>query len=306
MDSIAVLTPDLVGFLDMGTPVERAVKAWLIGHREPTRTGYARDIQIYLAWCEEAGLDPLAAKRVHLQVYAEWLQARGWSSATASSRFCTVSSFYKACLRDELIPKNPCEFVNRPKIDVESQKRPALSPLALGIYLHAAEQVGVMEYALLCLLGLRGLRISEACDLDVSSIRFERGYWRVRGVGKNRKPYDLPLPFRASEAVQAAIDEREEGPLLLTKWRTRMTRNAAQRCIDRVAAVAHRDDYVTPHALRRSFVGGMLAAGAQPADVQDAARHSNISTTMLYDRRQRTASRDASHVLGGFLDGTRG
>lgn len=309
-EAIAVAYPQpltTVDFLTVGlSPLKQAVLAWLIRFREPTQTCYRRDISIYLDWCERVELEPLEAKRVHLELYIKYLQTRGWSKATVNSRFCTVSSFYTNCLRDEVIIKDPCQFVVRPKIVKEEQHRPGMSPLTLGVFLDAAEEIGVMHHALLALLGLRGLRISEACSLDVPSVHWHKGYLHVRGMGKGDKGFDMPLCMPSARAVSAAIDDRTEGPLLLTKWRTRMTRNAAQRIIDEIAEHAHLDVDVTPHSFRRGFIMTMLANGEDLRDVQKAARHENPDTTARYDVRKDHPDRDASHSLGSFIAGMKG
>ena len=32
------------------------------------------DLRIYVGWCAERGLDPLAAQRPHLELYVRWMQ----------------------------------------------------------------------------------------------------------------------------------------------------------------------------------------------------------------------------------------
>lgn len=305
-EAIAVPLSDVGWLTSNRDPLETAVLSWLAKYREPTFTCYRRDIKIFIDWCEDAGLPPLETKRVHLELYIRWMQERGWAEATVNSRFCTVASFFKCCLRDEVIVKDPSAFVDRPKIDKDAQKRPAMSPLVHGIFMDAAEKVGVMEHALLALLSMRGLRIAEACSLDVTDVVHHDGYDHVRGIGKNRKRFDLPLPVPCARAVRAAVDDRDLGPLLLTQWRTRMTRNAAQRCINRVAEYAHLDVKVTPHSFRRAYIMSMLAGGVDLRDAQLAARHSSSATTEIYDVRAKTADRDASHRLSGFLAGMKG
>ena len=42
--------------------------------------------------------------------------------------------------------------------------------------------------ALAVLLGLNGLRVSEACDTNIEDLAFERGHRVLRIVGKGNKP----------------------------------------------------------------------------------------------------------------------
>jgi integrase len=62
----------------------------------------------------------------------------------------------------------------------------------LGVFLFTAEHFDRAHAALAVLLGLNGLRVSEACATDVEHLGLERGHRTLRVVGKGNKPAVIP------------------------------------------------------------------------------------------------------------------
>ena len=96
---------------------------------------------------------------------------------------------------DGVLPANPATAVTRPKVAWEAQKRTTLHPLEFAALLSAARTSSPNDHALVCLLGMLGLRISEACAADITDIRYESGYELLHIIGKGAKPADIPLPI---------------------------------------------------------------------------------------------------------------
>ena len=280
-----------------------ALGGFLARYREPTLTAYRTDLRCYLAWCAQTGADPLRITRAQLEVYLRTLESRGYAAATTSRRFTTIAVFLKYAVIDGLIPVNPADAVTRPKVAWEGQRRTVLHPLEFAALLTTARIAGGVDHALVALLGMIGLRVSEACHADIDHIRYQGGYEILHVVGKGSKPADIPLPIPVLRAVREAIDGRVHGPILLNTAGRRLDANGAARRLRRLASRAGIGHPISPHSLRRTFCTTGLVAGVPIRDMQIAMRHSDPRTTLRYDMAQANLDRHAAHSVAAYLAG---
>jgi len=81
----------------------------------------------------------------------------------------------------------------------------------------ARDSANPYDFALVCLPGLLGLRIFEACGADIANLGEERGHRVLRVHGKGGKTVLTPLPPAVARAVDRAVGHRVSGPLLLNR-----------------------------------------------------------------------------------------
>ncbi|MBV9487316.1 MAG: tyrosine-type recombinase/integrase [Frankiaceae bacterium] len=280
-----------------------AVAGFLARYREPTRSAYTLDLRSFLAWCLSNNRDMLQVSRAELELFLRDMEGRGYAVATIARRFGTVATFYKYAVIDGLISHNPADAVTRPRVSWEGQRRTVLHPLEFAAMLTAARTAGPVEHALVALLGMLGLRVSEACNADVTDLRYESGYELLHIIGKGAKPADIPLPIPVLRAVRQVIGERTTGPLLRTRTGRRLDRPAAARIVARLAKHAGINHAISPHGLRRTFCTSGLIAGVAIRDMQHAMRHSDPRTTLRYDMAKTNLDRHASHAVAAYLAG---
>jgi integrase/recombinase XerD len=161
--------------------------------------------------------------------------------------------------------------------------------------------VGPREHALVCLLALNGLRVSEVCGADIDDLGHERGHAVLAVTRKRGKKALAALAPRTTVAVAAAIGDRLEGPLLLDQAGARLDRHDAARIIRRLAHAVGNTKRISPHSLRHSFVTLALDAGVTLRDVQDAAGHADPRTTRRYDHARNNLDRHPTYRLAAFL-----
>src|SRR6266536_1863950 len=113
-----------------------ALSVYLGRYRGETRLHTESDLRVFLRWCTDQDLDPLAAVRVDIERYVRWLQdVRRYQPSTVSRRLSVVVGFYRVCVIDQILPHSPADYVRRPLVPADSPCRvPLLSrPRDLGI-----------------------------------------------------------------------------------------------------------------------------------------------------------------------------
>ena len=86
--------------------------------------------------------------------------------AQVARRLCTVAGFYRYAVEEELLEHSPAVHIRRSRLDYESHVT-GLDRNELGALLVAAGLGAAVEHALISLLALNGLRVSEATGANI-------------------------------------------------------------------------------------------------------------------------------------------
>ena len=279
-----------------------AAAGFLARYSTVTRVSYTADLRWWFTFCDDHHLVPLEARRFHIELWARLMEERGLARATIGRRLSTVAGFYRFAVIDGRLEHSPAEYVRRPRIDTESTTL-GLDRMELGAFIAQGAAASPRDHALACLLGLLGLRVSEACGINIEHLGTERGHRTVTVLGKGSKLAVIPLPPRVARAIDQAADERPAGPLLLSNTGRRLDRSGAARIVRRLAKRAGITKRISPHSLRHSYITAALDAGVPLRDVQIAARHADPRTTTRYDRARNNLDRHASYIVTAFIAG---
>ena len=283
--------------------VEDVATAFLLGYAGNTRAAYGRDLAAFFSWCTEHELSPLTVSRAHVDAYARQLaEVDGRSPATVARHLSALAGFYRYALSEDVVSRSPAEHVKRPKVGTDTTST-GLDRTELSALIAAAHADGPRSHALVLLLGLNGLRISEVLEIDVDHVGEERGHRVVLIVRKGGKRATIPLAPRTAEAVAELAGERTAGPLFSTSSGAKWLRADAWKVLRRLArtAVPAKAASLHPHDLRHAFVTLSLDAGVPLHDVQDAAGHADPRTTQRYNRARHNLDKHPTYALAGLV-----
>lgn len=142
----------------------RAAVAHLSRYRGTSREHTESDLRVFFNWCQDRQPAPLHAQRNDLELYPRWMQdVRRFKPSTVSRRLSVITGFYRTFVIDGVLEHSPAEYVRRPTAPARITN----------------------PRALVCLLGLLGLRIFETVGADIDDLGDEHGHrvLRVRGKG---------------------------------------------------------------------------------------------------------------------------
>lgn len=251
-------TTSLVVLDDPFTAEEtQALAGFLAGYSGLTRQAYTHDLRQFASWCAERGLALFAARRSDIESFARHLEDLGRARSTIARRLCTITCFYRYAEQEGVLARSPAVHVRRPRVDYESHAV-GLDRNEVGALLVAAGLSNPRDHALISLLALNGLRVSEAVGADIERLGLERGHRTLVITRKGGKVVTIPLAPRTARAIDLAVGERSEGAIFLGSEGRRLDRHAAGRIVGRLARRGGIAKRVGPHALRHAFITAAL------------------------------------------------
>ena len=160
-----------------------AIAGFLAGYSGDTLVSYTTGLRLFVEWCTNNDLRLLDVRRAHLEIFGRQMEANGRMRSTVARRLSTLRSFYRYCHVEGILERYAVANVRRPKLDVESRTL-GLDRNELGALLVQAGLGSAGDHALISLLALYGLRISEALGADVEAMDMDRGHRTLAFVRK--------------------------------------------------------------------------------------------------------------------------
>ena len=271
-----------------------------------TVAAYRRDLKELYNFLHSKKTKLQNAKKEDLQNYIEFLLSTRLSAKTQARRLCAMREFYRFLYSEDIIKKNPSDYIQSPKIKKSLPKY--LTEEEINLLIEGAKEKNTRIHLLLEMLYASGMRVSELVSLPLSVITHDLSTLTI--VGKGNKERIVPLNDNARIVLNKWLTEREETlpKNRPSKWlfpssstTGHLTRDGFFKSIKKIAIEKGLPpNRVSPHVFRHSFASHLIQHDADLRSVQKMLGHADITTTEIYthilqDRLKKTV--ENSHPL---------
>ena len=283
---------------------------------EETRRAYRRVVKEFFAFHGQK--EPSDISPADVQRWRDYLIGRKRSASTVSFKLSVIRSLFDYLLAGGYVVANPAltKLVPPPALPEDLRGR-ALSPKEVRYLLSGPDQEkqeGARDYALLLLMLRTSLRVSEACSLKLSQIRWSHGRWTVRLKVKGGRERTQPLPTDVKQAIDEYIRkdrkrrevQHSDGAEQYvfqphTNYRTLefakpISATMAWHIVRKWGEFTGVGK-LSPHDLRRTAITRALDQGLSYRQVQMMTGHRDPKTVMRYDHGRENMELNAANFL---------
>lgn len=242
--------------------------------------------------------DKVKSQEVFAWAHGKGLSGREPSAVTIGARMACISSFYKFLIRMEIVASNPCDALERPRVQESPPRGLSADEIQRLLAVIPETKTGLRGRAIILTLTLTGRRRTEVLSLRRGDLSEDVGavYYSYRGKGGKQVKRELPRP--AFDAIVASLDAwgkdletMESGESL---WPTDHAGRAEQGLgVTSGTFYANLRRYLKAaglpaagvHILRHSAAKLRRDAGESIEDVSRFLDHSSLAVTTTYLRR---------------------
>lgn len=231
-------------------------------------------------------------EQVSQQDLIKWTQSLGESELSSRSiarKHSSLKTFSKFLIKEKIRVDDFTESLARPRTGKRLPKSLSLQDIeAILAQPRLSTAIGLRDKAILELTYSSGLRVSEICSINFTSINMDACFVRI--FGKGSKERICPVGKPAIESIKnyltggrpQLVKPHTGSHLFISRLGKPISRKTIWHMIKQYAKQLGIESSVTPHVLRHSFATHLLAGGADLRIIQELLGHSDISTTQIY------------------------
>ena len=258
---------------------------------EKTVQTYTRAIRQYAKWASENGITQ--PTREDILRYRDELK-ENHKPTTVQNYITALRLFFQWTEQEGLYP-NIANHIKGAKLD-RSHKKDYLTSRQVKKVMQTAKEEslqGLRDYAILALLFTGGLRTVEISRANIEDIRTagDNTVLYIQGKGREEKTEYVKIMPEVEDAIRAYLAARKPAstnePLFTStsnnsKGKRISTRSVSDIVKQALIKAGFNSDKLTAHSTRHTAVTLALLGGQSLQEVQQFARHANITTTQIY------------------------
>lgn len=237
-----------------------------------------------------------------IEAWAGSLRAQGYKPASIRRKLASLRVFFSYWIRKGQLESSPFWRVRLSLGKTKELPRCLTEAEVTALLARARTNVGSLSkpsrrrsqiellalrnLALVDLLFATGIRVGEACGLDVGDFAVAERTLTVRGKGGHMRLAFLtdPTTIRIQTAHLEARGRLGSKTLALfvNRFGSRLSSQGAANVVAKLAREASLSRHVTPHMLRHTVATLLLQNGVDIRLVQQFLGHASISTTQRY------------------------
>jgi len=252
---------------------------------------YTRAIRQFSKWLAERGISQ--PTREDVVAFREELK-EGHKPSTVQSYIVAVRLFFQWTEQAGLYP-NIAQHIKGAKLTKEHRKDYLTSSQVKSVLcdFDRSTPQGRRDYAIFTLMVTGGLRDIEVHRANIEDLRTlgDSTVLYLQGKGREERAEFIKVPAEVEKAIRASLADRTNAtpdqPLFASMSNNSKGGRISTRSISgivktRLVQAGYDSDRLTAHSLRHTAVTLSLLGGNSLQEVQQFARHSNISTTLIY------------------------
>lgn len=271
---------------------------------------YTGNIRQFLKWTHQNKIQ--RPTRKDILVYRDELRER-YKPATVQGYITALRLFFQWTAQVGLYP-NIADHVKGAKLDTSPKKdylnASQIKHILAGICTQTAK--GKRDYSIMILMitgGLRDIEVSRANIEDLQQLSGTTVLY-LQGKGKDERTDYIKVVPEVEAAIRSYLQTRKKDhgkqPLFTSLSNNSRGLRLSPKSIstivkERLVEAGYNSDRLTAHSLRHSAVTLSLLGGLPLEEVQQFARHKNISTTQIYAHNLERAKNRSEDTIANSI-----
>lgn len=255
-----------------------------------TITAYLADITDFIAYYKQLYETDEIQSANHKQIRS-WivgLMNEGIIPKSINRKISSLRTFYKFLVSKNIVETNPVLKINGLKTPKRLPQFVDIKDMTtlLESIEFTDDYEGRRDQIIIELFYATGMRLSELCALETSSIDSINGLVKV--LGKGNKERLIPIHPQLLQKIQAYIIfkntqyKENQSFLFLTQKGEKIYHKLIYRKIKSYLSLVTTLHKKSPHILRHTFATHMVNEGAELNSVKEILGHSSLAATQVY------------------------